>query len=148
MTILYVAIRQNRGPIEYDHEDIADPYDNYSRESISIEVEPFAYLKRESCQEFWTEEVEIPFKPVVGKKVYMVLPRYSSGGTFGTTSGYHQIYGIYSTAELANDVERFLHCEYAAYQTSGSFAPGAHRSWMGYFESLEDIEIHELTVHE
>jgi hypothetical protein len=144
--VLYISIKESRGPTDYDYGD-APTYENYSRDSISISVDEKAYLKRDSCQDYWTEEVEINFEPKVGQKVFMIVPRYTSGGTFGQTSGYYQIFGVYSTEKAAESMREFLYLENSS-SKEGLMGTGMYRAWMGYFESLENIELHYLTVYE
>ncbi len=134
---LYIHVDQNEYR-EYHEED-------FSRSSIEIKVTENVFLSRESSSEFWLEQVNVDFEPKKGQKVFAVIPRYTSGGTFGTTRGYYTVFGIYSTEENANEMKDFLNLEYKAYK-SGERIQNSYRPWMGYFESLNDIEIHELTV--
>lgn len=71
--------------------------------------------------------------------VYLVVVRYSDGGTFGRTCGYHMFWSIRATeAEVLADK--------AMIEAPQDPLDRNFRPWEGYFAGLEDVEIHLLPL--
>ena len=96
---------------------------------------------------WFSEEVEVSFEPKVGQWVFVVIVQYSSGDSFGNSSGNISIAGVYDTPDKAAQVRQaILEDEknnphsYESLEIPGeaSIYPG---DWKGYFESLEDVRI-------
>ena len=86
----------------------------------------------------WVETIEVDFVPedYVGKDVYVVVVRYSSGDTFGNSNGHWHVEGAYTDKDKAFEVEAQINNEkYEGY-----------KPWVGYFEGLEHVEIHEFKL--
>lgn len=84
---------------------------------------------------------------VTTDNAYLVVARYFSGGTFGRTCGYWQVVGLTETGEEALALKGKIESEYRKYCESGSKPyKGEWQSWYGYFEGLEDVEIHFMPV--
>lgn len=73
-----------------------------------------------------------------GDSMYLVVVRYSSGDTFGHSSGHAYAEGVYDTKECANLVAAMIEAE--------SYPSVGYLPWVGFFESLEGVEIHNITV--
>lgn len=73
-----------------------------------------------------------------GDNMYLVVVRYSSGNTFGHSTGHAYVEGVYDTKESANLVAAMIEAE--------SYSSKGYLPWQGYFESLEGVEIHNITV--
>jgi hypothetical protein len=67
---------------------------------------------------------------------HLLIVRYSTGDTFSHTNGYWKIIGFYKDAKEAIATRDKI--EDDSYE--------GHKPWFGYFESLENIELHTLVV--
>lgn len=83
------------------------------------------------------ETIDTYFNPMVGDKVYLVIVRYSTGDTFGTTFGEWKIIGIFKT-ETESELVRF-DIENGTYKGS--------KPWQGYFERLESVDVFPMTIN-
>lgn len=90
----------------------------------------------------WSETIKVDFDPSRSKHLYVVIVRYSSGGTFGTTHGNWHIQGAYKSYVKAEKVE------IAISNSKGKYAEGNYNPWQGYFESLEKVTIERLDIWE
>lgn len=87
----------------------------------------------------WSEELEYDLDGVsAGDKLFLVVVRYGTGDTFGTTSGRWCPVGLFKTDAEAEELLRRL-------RRDPKDHPGSS-TWTGYFECMEDIEVHELEV--
>ena len=82
------------------------------------------------------EPIEVPPEIYSLPQVYVVIVRYSDGGTCGTTYGHWAIAGVRGDAEEATFFAKSVR----------EGTSGHHRVWDGYFAAWEDIEIYELKV--
>lgn len=102
------------------------------------------YLERPTQLE--TRQLDVRrFKPQVGKQIFVVIVRYGSGCTFSSSSGNWTFFDVYETAEEALAAKDFIYKDYK--DNPRSFENKSHKypytgTWKGYFESLEDVEIH------
>jgi len=71
-------------------------------------------------------------------EVYVLAVVYSSGDTFGNSSGNLAIVGIYETIEQAREIEKSI--------LSNTFDPEKYHPWGGYFERIEEIKIEKFGV--
>ena len=74
-------------------------------EPIYHSFEPRALLHDDSNQS-WVETINVDFDAKVGSRVYLVIVRYSSGSTFGTSHGHWNIPAVketYAEAEAIMD---------------------------------------------
>jgi hypothetical protein len=72
-----------------------------------------------------------------GKKVYVVIVRYSTGDTFSRTNGQWLVIGAYLDKEKAEAICKSI--EDNTYEET-------HQPWQGYFEFLEGVDAHEFTL--
>jgi len=80
--------------------------------------------------------VVLPEKLPVG--LWVVVARYYDGGTFGSTSGYGSIEGVFETDVEAQEMEQKIRI---------GKAPGeGYKPWAGYFSGLEDVEVHLVAL--
>lgn len=88
-------------------------------------------------KDWWLKEIrDLPFIPKVGDKLYIIIVRYTTGGTFGYTIGAWHIEGVYKTPKEAINIKT---------QIENNTYEGC-KPWEGHFERLEyvDLEIREL----
>lgn len=73
-------------------------------------------------------------------KLFLAVVRYGTGDTFGHTTGAWYIVGVAPTREIAQAMLK----EESEPSKQGDYL--RYKRWEGYFESLEDTEIHELDL--
>jgi hypothetical protein len=86
---------------------------------------------------------ELPVSP--GEKVWAVVVDYESGSTFGRDGGYAQVLDVFTEEWKAHALRQ------AALNVDKGFTlehdgKSYHVSWRGYFETLQSIDVWELTV--
>jgi len=105
---------------------------DFSEEYTTLSVDGL-YKEKPSCGYYETFEIDDKKR---GTKLYIVVVRYSTGSTFGQSNGCSYFEGIYNTAEEAGAISDSIYKnKYLGY-----------RPWHGYFERLEDVEIHERII--
>lgn len=137
---LRVYVEYNRG--SEGGEALSD--EEWSSRSDTIVTVEFIRLYREPPKHrFFYDSVEIN-NPKLLKldKLFLAVVRYSTGDTFGHTSGEFYIVGVAPTYKIAQAM--------LDEETKPSPIPKSgmrhYKRWEGYFESLEDTEIHELSL--
>lgn len=78
-------------------------------------------------------QVDVSFDPeeYIGKPVYLVFVRYTTGDTFGCSIGNPHFAGCYIDEEKAIDIEKQIN----------NNTYGGDKPWNGYFESLDSVEV-------
>jgi hypothetical protein len=124
------------------------PYTGFSEEEK--EFKPL-YLKLTEPKEklfHGVEKLEVDFDPKDCTKLYLVVVRYTDGGTFGTTHGYHVVKGIFKDDDSAYDFKKQIEdgkLPKSTYDFGGRTQECMHE-WEGYFASLDSVEVHRLEV--
>ncbi len=103
---------------------------------------------------------------------YLVVVRYSSGNTFGSTSGNWYILELSESYERASRLKEYIEYDdkicmsnesrwnkslkdereelypdiYGFFYGEKDNRSGTYKVWQGYFERLEDVEIHKMEV--
>lgn len=133
-------------PLYLDYEerqyggDIIDPSDHWSdREDAYVEFYPRRLLKnRNNAGVFphglMKDEVHGEFN--INDPAFMIVVRYTTGDTFGRTCGYWHIEGVYTSRDFAEAIKRTIE--------NGTY--NGYNPWVGYFERLENVEIHAMVV--
>lgn len=137
---LYVEYKESRtGGLAHNPEDQWS-----SHEDVDVNVK-FIRLHREAPKHiFFYDSVEVSHKKMLElDKLFLAVVRYGTGDTFGHTNGAWYIVGVAPTYQIAKAM--------LEEETKPSAAPKKgewqrYKRWEGYFESLEDTEIHELSV--
>ena len=97
---------------------------------------------------FWTpNSFEVSEEVYNSEKIYLVIVRYSDGGSFGSTRGNWDIFKAFTDVEdalkMSQSINRkTLKKDYPEYSKTLYFP------WEGYFCSLEDVEVHCFNVLE
>jgi len=122
------------------------PYSGYRDSHCNVQFESILSQMPHS-----SVHLEVDFSPVPGMDVYLVVPRYSTGGTFGGETGRWEVHKICLTEEAARATKQAIYKEYDVYKAD-KLNPSRRRKdyesrpWMGYFERLETVEIHRMKV--
>lgn len=145
---LYLTYAESRTGGEICAGQENDPWPSHETEFLEVNfsqvltrsqpVSRFFYHSEEVSKEVWTAD-----------RVWMVVVRYTDGGTFGQSSGYWEIQGLFCDEERARAWARVINLDNQAYIHFGgrkkSVFPG-HQAWKGYFAHLDDVEVHEMQV--
>lgn len=86
----------------------------------------------------WCETIALDFDPADCKSLYLVIVRYSTGSSFGHTTGAWQIEGAYKTEAEAEAVS--VSIEENKYE--------GHAVWNGYFERLESVYFRKFPLND
>lgn len=143
-----------------------DPTDEWTdHETEFIDWRPYAVFvdddkkkAREKTSD-WRVESLSSKKPLdigVGDTVFIVVVRYQTGGTFGSSSGNWQIEGVFTSSEEAFKMKELIQEDNKAYiesrwhsRSDGKsvvpeekyVSPNGYKCWQGYFEALENVEV-------
>jgi hypothetical protein len=103
----------------------------------------FEYLKKGT-------EVPVSFVPVDGKTYYAVIAIYSTGDSFGRDeASNYEVLDIYETEDSADDAIKSLTVDVNGNKMTFTMSNGAtvtnYCPWVGYFQSLDTIEVYPLT---
>jgi hypothetical protein len=101
----------------------------------------------------WSSSIiETSFEAKVGQVVFAVIVVYSSGDSFGSSSGNTDVAGVYNTAETAYKVRSLImydnennqrDFDYLKIEGEPDIYPG---TWKGYFESLDSVRIETVLI--
>lgn len=132
---LYMTYREYRSGGEALDPD--DRWTSYSDEYIDF-TPTGIFAGRENAGVFAhglaSDEVKGEFER--GDIGYLLIVRYSTGDTFSHTNGYWTIIGFYKDAKEAVEIKDKIN--------DGSYE--GYKPWVGYFESLEDVELHTMVL--
>jgi hypothetical protein len=87
--------------------------------------------------------IELPVK--IGDTIYAVVADYESGSTFGRDGGHASVLDAFMTIEEAEALIKVAKEPSAGYAFTYNGVE-YYRSWEGYFESLNSLDIWSLTV--
>jgi hypothetical protein len=131
---------------------VVDPDDQWS--SREDEHVTLADLRLYANDGPGRDKINVGFNPFRTDVAYAVVVRYSTGDTFGHSSGNISIADVYPTRQEAVDHVRHIESIANAAQTNAvvdfsyEFNGRKYQAvWAGYFESLEYVEVLELVVH-
>lgn len=114
------------------------------------------YLDRKNAHNWRVETIDVEGNVKLGDYVYLVVVRYSTGSTFDTTYGEWHMIGGYKNINDAGAIRDAINADYKYEGARGySKHPEApegyplfddYKCWVGYFEGLQDVEIHPMIV--
>lgn len=125
--------------------DPEDPDDQWTHHSDIIRTVSFDSVSRNS-QGFWGcgSGFEVSEEVYKADKAFLVIARYYDGGTFGRTCGNWEIMGSFLTEKeamaMADSIEDGT-------MEKNSKTPYC-LPWVGYFNGLEDVEVHCFTIQD
>lgn len=100
-----------------------------------------------------SSSMEVGFKPEVDQVVWVVIVEYSSGDTFGHSSGNTTVVGVYDDGVVASIVKGKIEDDYRDKRNSfDEIRIEGHPDiytyqWKGYFESLENIHVERVHIN-
>lgn len=119
-----------------------DPSDRWTCHSDTVKEVSFIKLYRSQPKDvFFYNSIEIEDESFLKENhLYLAVVRYSTGNTFGRSTGEHEVVGLFKTEK---DAEEFLK-EETKPSKKGDYS--RYRAWEGYFERLEGTEVHKLEL--
>lgn len=109
----------------------------------------FISLSDKDCG-IYGEPIDVDFELIPNMKLYLLVVRYTTGDSFGTSYGNACFEGVYQTLDEVNVVADLINkdtSKYRKYIENKKRTEYVRIPWDGYFERLEDIEIHEFTLN-
>jgi hypothetical protein len=103
---------------------------------------------------YWSDSIVIEEPENFNGTLYAVVADYSSGDTFGRDGGHAQVLDAFADEEMAKALS-FTALEHkkqdwrVGYDYNFNFGDREyHRSWAGYFEHLNSLDIWEIKVRD
>ena len=104
----------------------------------------------------YNERIDVEFEPVSGAEVFLVVVTYSSGSTFGSSSGNVTVVGCYEEEAQADSIASDIRADDMdadrTYRRSGKRSIlerfTGYKAWTGYFDGLEGVEVYRLRLDE
>ena len=109
-----------------------------SREDEYIDFDITKCATDKSLVGYSREEHEVNFKPEPGKVVYVVYVRYSTGDSFGRTSGAWKIIEIFESIDDAKALKESI--------DSKEYEKDNYVAWVGYFETFQSSHIEAFVL--
>lgn len=128
----------------------ADPEDSWSRDSTtqSHTINGFEVVDSKNS---WCD-FEVPFEIDPAKEYYLLAVYYDTGDSFGTDGNRIDMIDLYDNIELAMESKKRI----LENDDKGSYSVkilnplgkeySISTSWVGYFEHLNDVEIHRVKL--
>jgi len=131
-------------------EDPSDRYSSRSDETIQFIVNG---VFSENDGGIYRDEILVNFDPKTVDEVHVLVVRYSTGDTFGHTSGCGKIEGVYKNAKIAEKIGEAIKSGYDIRDNQGKWPEKLYKDyrkikgitddseylgfpWEGYFERL------------
>jgi len=133
-----------------------DPEDSWDRADTAMEVVGVAAIKvngRVEVRRGWYGNDTFDVEPNEHDLVYAVIARYSAGDTFGRDTGRVQVMDVFDNNEDAAALTEALEgSEHDKSQAVVDFelkhgGRDYYLPWVGYFERLENVDVHPLRVN-
>ena len=130
----YLKYKESRSGGESES---SEPYSCRSPEYIEV---TFQSLSREKGDDFFPYTVEVDEDTYGHDTVFLVVVRYQDGDSFGSSHGNWMVWRTVSSEEEALKIQASI--------KDGSLDKDktTYRPWTGYFNNLEDVEIHGFRV--
>jgi len=93
-------------------------------------------LLKEKPDSWNLETLSIEDKLYKLSHLYLVIVRYTDGGTFGCVNGYWKIIDVVQSNKEAEQLK----------QSVFNNTYSKYKPWKGYFASLDDVEIHRMEL--
>jgi hypothetical protein len=128
----------------------ADPDDSWDRGDTSGRVTNVLAFPDKGPSYSYGDSIARDLDVKFGDTVYAVVADYESGDTFGRSGGHAQVLDVFLTeAEAAALVEAAKDVPKGDEMGRYGFTHNEvdyHRSWVGYFESLNDLDVWAVEV--
>lgn len=115
-----------------------EPYSQRTPRHTTVQ---FKTLARKQGDKFFPHTVEVTDDVHAAEVVFLVIPRYYDGDSFGTSRGLWAVWAAVKTEDEALKIQRDI--ESGALHKDGKYLP-----WEGHFCGLEGVEVHAFRVGE
>ena len=128
-----------------------DPSDRWSSRAdtlITAEVEEVLLPGTDPRSCYWESVAVADAKEMIkkGDHIYLVVVRYSDGGTFGHSSGHMSLPIGFLDRDLAYDFAEKVRQKPRTWPKKAAFGWDGYCSWDSYFGGLEYVEVERHTV--
>jgi len=129
----------------------SDPDNEWDRDdtSRSHNIEGFEIVESDSRYGY---DFEVPFKIDPEKEYYLVAVYYDTGNSFGRDDNEIDMIDLYNDVDIATEVKRRIldNDNKNSYSVTILNPLGKEyqisTSWVGYFEHLNDVEVHRVKL--
>lgn len=140
--------KQNYIYMAYGESYSSDPSEGYSNDPYTPRPDRYTHFTPTGFfvdKPDWSEHIPVSFKPVKGKKIWVVIVTYSDGDTFSTMHGLWTIQGVYlNEADAKRAYDKVL--KEKDLSPNFNAKPYVSEPWKGYFASLESVDIYSSTL--
>ena len=142
-TEIYVDYTSRDG---YRSEGDASKYEHEWSASRDLHVKN-AWLSRDGLSSWQCETMQCEGKVQAGDTLYVIVVRYSDGDTFGQSTGNYHFELATKDANKAVEVKNAIVAgTYKRERPEDVDHWYDYLEWTGYFNSLEDVELHKMVV--
>ena len=146
---LYVEIIGGPGgTFEHDGEE----YGEWHEHNDIIIGDVYIGYKLSNTRRYSSEVFTVNYTVSPGDKVYVLVMTYSTGDSFGSSTGHKEVLWVFKDLEVAKDARKEVHDQDQDYDinfvTDGGKIIKLSNPAAGYFEHLEDLEVLERIVEE
>jgi len=124
-----------------------EPYSSRSPQYIEVK---FTSLTRQSGT-FFAHDIEVSDEVHAADEVFLVVVRYQDGDSFGTSHGNWTVFKAVTSEAEATEIAGSIEDGSLAKAVEADQKRGVYNTclqWVGYFNSLEGVEIHSFRVAE
>lgn len=112
------------------HEGGTGQLEGYTEEQLETDFKS-AWLEKPH-EHFFIDSI-VPEEEITGENVYLVVARYTNGGTFGQTSGYYTVVAAFNENASASTWRQVNYDKYK-------------RQYSGYFDSLDSLDVESVRI--
>jgi hypothetical protein len=130
-----------------------DPSDSWDNGDTAGRVTNVRAFVDRSSNSYYGDSAVRELDVQIGDTVYAVVADYESGDTFGRSGGHAQVLDVFATLEEAEALVKAalaVPADDTSYSRYGFTHNGKDysRSWVGYFESLQSMDIWDVQVRQ
>ncbi len=116
---------------------------------VQREFTPISLHYKEHNGRDW-EPITVNFDTTNITTAWLVIVRFTSGGTFGTTHGYWRVEGVFATADSAYNMQKTIRegVYIASFSNpdTGEVIAELKNAWEGYYNSLDSVEVRQMEI--
>jgi hypothetical protein len=132
----------------------ADPNDSWDQGDTDGRVTNVtAWVEEDAKYSYFGDSLskEFPDDVTVGTTLYAVVADYSSGSTFGRDGGYSKVLDVFTSSEEAEALYQAAMADPADSRWDSKYSftyngKNYYRDWVGYFESLNSLDVWQIVV--
>ena len=134
---LYLLYDEHRTGGEICEGDEGSEWPNHDPTTVTVTFQSL-HRSASGTGRFFYDAIEVVPDVAAQVSLCLAVVRYSTGNTFGRTNGMWSVVGAYTTPALAEAA--------LAEALDPSSSQHQHKPWEGYFERVEQTEVHVVPV--